>query len=320
MIWSISGHKQFSKCQRRWFYSNVVADARVKNDTFRKEVTILSRLQTVDAWRGTIVDDIISRLLVNAINKKRPIIKDYFLKEAMIAYEAQLEYAIFQTYRDPSRNILDDKNFAAIINCELGATLDEQHLKQAKSDINNALTNLLDNKSFIDYLKSATHLVSQRSLLYYFDRFYVRAIPDLIAFFENEPPHIFDWKVHIFGTNSYDEQLISYAVALFKVAQKKPHSDFPLNIGQYSIFDYKLTEYQLLHPERIKRDYVVDSESLEELSLKISGGIIEMYMAGCNRKYSELTPENFSTTSFFENCNNCPFIKICNQTSDELRN
>jgi hypothetical protein len=320
MIWSISGYKQFNKCQRRWYYSNVVADARVKNDPFRKEVTILSHLQTIDAWRGTIVDDIISRLLVNAINKKRPVIKDYFLKEAMAAYEAQLEYAIFQTYKDPMRNIHEDRNFAALINCELGTTLDDQHLKQAKTDINDALTNLLEDKSFIEYLRSAEHLVSQRSLLYFFDRFYIRAIPDLIAFFENEPPHIFDWKVHTFGTNSYDEQLISYAAALFKVAHKKPHSDFPANIKQYSIYDYKLTEYQLLHPERIKRDYVVDPESLEDLSSKITGGIIEMYMSGCNKKYSELTAENFSTTSFFENCHNCPFIKICNQTSDELRN
>lgn len=320
MIWSISGYKQFNKCQRRWYFSNIVADGRVKNDAYRKEVTILSRLQTIDAWRGSIVDEIISRLLVNAINTKRPIKKDYFLNEAMAAYESQLEYAIFQTYREPGRRIADDKNFASLLNLEFGIELKDSELVKAKQDINDALTNLLDNVEFIDYLKSAKHLVSQRTLLYPFDRFNVRAIPDLIAFFQNEPPHIFDWKVHTYGTNTYEEQLLSYAIALYKVAHSKPHVDFPLNLSDYKIYDYRLTEYQLLHPERIKRDYEIDKESIEDLSAKISGSIIEMYMTGCDKKYSESTAENFSTTMFIENCHNCPFKKVCKQSTDEIRN
>lgn len=320
MIWSISGYKLFNKCQRRWYYSNIVADGRVKNDPFRKEVTILSKLQTVDAWRGSIVDDIISRLLVNSINNKRPIKKDYFLGEAMTAFKNQLEYAACQTYREPGRRISDDKDFASLLNYEFGIELKEAELNRLKQDINDALTNFLDNKEFIDYLKSAKYLVSQRTLLYHFDRFNIRAIPDLIAFFENEPPHIFDWKVHTFGTNSYDEQLISYAIALFKVAQSKPHVDFPQNIGKYAVYDYKLTEYQLLHPERIKRDYEVTIEAIEDLSAKISGSIIEMYMKGCDKKYSQLEVENFSTTMYIDNCHNCSFKKICKQNSDEIRN
>jgi hypothetical protein len=318
MIWSISGYKQFNRCRRRWYYANIVADGRVKNDAYRKEVTILSRLQTLDAWRGSVVDDIISRLLVNAINNKIPLQKDYFLREAMNEFNGQLEYAIFQTYRNTGSKT-SDKNFASLLNYDLGLQIEESELDRAKEDINHALNNLLDDAEFLEYLKSAKILISQRSLLYSFDRFNVRSKPDLIAFFEDAPPHIFDWKVHTFGTATYDEQLVSYGVALYKTIHNKPHIDFPDNAKKYSIYDYKLTEYQLLHPERIRRDYQMSPEAIEDLSLKISGSLIEMYMSGCHKKYSESDPESFSTTSFIESCHNCPFKKICKQNNHEIR-
>src|ERR1700730_13455078 len=97
---SVTGYKQFGHCQRQWCYKNIVADSRVKNDSFRREVTLLSKLQTVYAWRGTIVDNILSRYLVNAINKRMPIKKDYFIAQAMTMFNSQLEYAVFQKYRE----------------------------------------------------------------------------------------------------------------------------------------------------------------------------------------------------------------------------
>lgn len=319
MIWSISGYKQFNKCPRQWYYRNIVADARVKKDAYRREMTILSKLQTLDAWRGALVDDVISRLLVSAINRKYPIDKGYYLKEASKLFENQFEYGIFQKYRQSDSKLSGDENFAAFIKSDNGVEILNEEIEKAKNDIELALSNLLDDHDFITYLQSASHLVSQRTLTYPYDRFNVRAIPDLIAFFDNSPPHIFDWKVHTYGTNSYDEQLISYAAALYKVAHSKPHVDFPLNIKDYQIYDYKLSEYQLLHKDRIKRDYEVTYERLEELGTKMSGSIMEMYMSGCHKKYSDLSPENFETTSFIENCINCPFKNNCKAHDHEIR-
>lgn len=246
MIWSVSGDKQFNRCPRQWYFSNIVADGRVKNDEYRREVTILSKLQSVEAWRGTIVDDIISRILVNAVNQKYPIKKEYYLQQAAASFDQQLEYASFQKYRSPGSRLSADENFAALYPIDFGLGVTDLELDQARADIFDALNNLLDDHDFIAYLKSAKYLVSQRTLLYPLDRFNVRAIPDLIAFFDDAPPHIFDWKVHTYGNISYDEQLIAYAAALYKVIQKKPHADFPDDIKKYSIYDYKLSEYQLL--------------------------------------------------------------------------
>ena len=300
-MFSITGYKQFQRCELQWYFKNIVADARVKNDPYRKEITILSKLDSVEAWRGKIVDDMISRLLINAINQKYPINKDYYLSEAEQQFDKQLEYAAFQKYREPDRKYTQDKDFAAIMALDFGGEISDEVIAQAKMDVNTAIGNLLDDVEFIDYLKSAKWLVSQRTLKYHLDRFSIVAVPDLIVFFDDRPPHIIDWKVHTYGLNSYDEQLIFYAMALYKVAQEKPHVDFPVNLKDYKIFDYKLTEYQLLHKEHIKREYEVTSDKLEELSDKISKGVLEMYMKGCHNKYADSDKESFETTYFIEN-------------------
>lgn len=316
-----TGYKLFQRCERQWYFKNIVADGRVKNDPFRKEVTFLSKLDTIEAWRGKIVDDIVSRLLVNSINKKYPVDKAYLLKEADQMFNNQLEYAAFQKYREPNRKYTQDKDFAALINYEFGLNYSESILDNAKRDIHNALNNLVDDTAFITYLQSAKFLASQRPLHYQISGLPVSSRPDLIVFFDDRPPHIIDWKVHTFGIYTYDEQLISYAVALYKVVCTKPHEDFPSNIGSYPIYDYQLSEYQLLHPERIKRDYEVTQDRLEELSDKMSKGIIEMYMKGSHKKYSDANQENFEATYFIENCRTCSFKKICKNNNDEnIRN
>jgi hypothetical protein len=321
MNWSITGQKQFNICQRQWYYGNIVADARVKKDAYRRELTILSKLQTIEAWRGSLVDDVISRLLVNAINNGYPIKKDYFLKEAYRLFDLQMAYALDKKYRlDGARLSNDQEDFAALFECELGNGVTVDQFEMAKSDVTNAISNLVDEREFIEYLKSAGHLASQRPLIYSFDRFSVLAKPDLIAFFQDSPPHIFDWKVHTFGMNTYDEQLISYALALYKVAQTKPHTDFPENLSKYSIYDYRLTEYQLLHPDRIRRDYQVTGDRIEELGSEMASGLIEMYVTGCFKNYKHAEERNFSTTVLVEQCPKCPFQRICKpDPSYELR-
>lgn len=312
-----TGYKTFQRCELQWYFKNIVADGRVKNDAFRKEVTILSKLDSLEAWRGKIVDDVVSRLLVNAINKRKSVDKENLINEANRLFDIQLEYAAFQKYREPGRKFTQDQDFAALYNYEFGLDFSEAELASARNDIRSALNNLLDDTEFITYLQSAKLLVSQRSLHYQFSGLPVSSKPDLIIFFEDQPPHIVDWKVHTYGIHTYDEQLISYAVALFKVAAIKPHVDFPINLTSYKIFDYKLTEYQLLHPERIRRDYEITMDSLEELNDKMSKGIIEMYKKGCHKKYGDADPLNFETTYYIENCHTCSFKKICKSKAYE---
>jgi hypothetical protein len=68
MIWSFSTHNMFRRCQRQWFYNCVLANARAK-DPLRKEAYRLSKLQNVNAWRGHIVDETISQMVVASASR-----------------------------------------------------------------------------------------------------------------------------------------------------------------------------------------------------------------------------------------------------------
>ena len=152
MIWSISGSKLFKTCPRQWYYKNIVADGRVKNDPYRREVTILSKLQSLEAFRGKIVDDIISRKVINTINRKYTLKKDYFIKEALTAFENQLLFARLQNYREEGFKLSGDENFAALFDYEFKGSISVKDLEDAKADIVEAISNFIDNKELIEYL------------------------------------------------------------------------------------------------------------------------------------------------------------------------
>lgn len=320
MIWSVSSGKQFERCRRQWYYRNIVADAKVKKDPYRREVTILSKVKSIDALRGNVVDDVISRKLVYGIKNKFSLKKDYYIKEALKEFENQLAFAKSKKYRVDGFNFSDDDEFAALLPFEFDEEIADSEISRAKNDIINAITLLLEQKELIEYLKSASTLVSQRSLTFKFNRFTVRGVPDLILFFENAAPHILDWKVHTFGVKAYDEQLVTYAIALDSVLQLKAHKDFPENAKDFRTTDFRLTEWQLLQPASPKRDYEITEESIENTTNKISSSILSIYMNSGHLKHDQLKPEMFSTTFYPNNCPSCPFKKICKQHEDEIRN
>ncbi len=95
-----------------------------------------------------------------------------------------------------------------------------------------------------DLLRGATRLVTQRPLLFHYYRMQVRAVPDLIAFFKEQPPLIVDWKVNTSGARIHRRQLAIYALALAHCQSQ--HKDFPILPREFAPTDFKLLELQLL--------------------------------------------------------------------------
>ena len=71
MIWSFSQSRAFDRCQRNWFYDTIFGNG-VAKDKDRHEIYLLSKLQTLSAWRGSIVDKAIETSLVPALKAGRP--------------------------------------------------------------------------------------------------------------------------------------------------------------------------------------------------------------------------------------------------------
>ena len=305
MIWSYSTSQMFQRCQRQWYFKTCIAHHSAR-DPIRKEAYLLSKLQSIPAWRGSIVDEVISRRVVPAINQGWLISKAKIFDYARNLFDGQLEFAQQHRLReDGIRPSQIGDHFAAFYDVEYG-TLQEEDIAQAWTDIELALTNLFQMSELIGILKSAHHLAAQRAIAYPFFNMTVRAVPDLIVFYEDKAPLIIDWKVSTAGRRDYRTQLAIYASALLRC---KPHKDFPTTLLRYDASAVRLLEVQLLLGQC--REYELSSTDVENTESFIAKSMEQMSLAKGSDKNRILRPFDFEVTDYPEYCLKCPFRKIC---------
>lgn len=306
MIWSFSTSNLFRKCQRQWYYKTHVANARATKIPLQREIYLLSKLQSIAAWRGSVVDHVITRRVVPALSNKWNINTAKTLDYARSIFTAQLEFAKKHRLREPGMSTSKaGDTFAALYPIEFGLEITEQECNDAWADVEQALRNLLAAQKFLNYLATATKLMPQRALTFPFFGVTVRAVPDLIAFFKSQTPLIVDWKVHSFGVIDYRLQLATYAVALSRCER---HKDFPGPVPA-SPSSIRLFEFQLLTNK--PRQYRLDESDIEEIDSYIAHSATGMVLAKGEDTNGDLRPFDYPAALFAEACRTCPFRSPC---------
>jgi len=306
LIWSISDSKTFRRCQRQWYYKAIAGNARA-SDPVRRKLYLLSKLQSISAWRGQIVDNVISEILIPAIASKRRVTLEQLKSAARQRFERQLACARKHPLLNPGfSSTALGAGFAAFHCMQYGKGIDDAELKKAAEEIELALTNLFCMDPVRELLKSAVRLVPQRPLFFEHSGVSVRAVPDVIAFFNGRAPVIVDWKVHFFGIEEAWRQLAVYAMALTRC---KPHKDFPAELQNYGVGDVELMEVQLL-TNQVRR-FTLDQDDIEAAESYIAESSTEMMLAVAGRKATELSAQEFSVAWFRASCQACAFKCVC---------
>ena len=309
MEWSYSGSKTFYRCQRRWYFQNVVANSHPKaKNQLRREAHLLSQLQSLEAWRGSIVDRVLEKELIRPLDNVKDFSEQRLWKYARELFDDQLRFARKFRSREPgmSKTKAGDQ-YASLYDVEYGIGLDERRLEQAWEDVKLALANVLSSEQIMNALRQADQLVAQRTLYLREDDFIVKAIPDVIAFYEDAPPLIIDWKVQTTGLRDYWLQLACYALAL---TRSEPHKDFYfILLGQYAPSDLRLVEFQLLLPHL--RWYSLTNEDVEVVEEYIFTSANGMLLSLGDDGVDVIRPFEFSVTQHAQHCQTCPFQKMC---------
>ena len=198
--------------------------------------------------------------------------------------------------------------FAALYDVEFNE-LSNSSVEKAWDEVHQALKNLFGPAmaALRDEIRSAKHIAAQRTLQFNCMDHQAKCVPDLIAFFEDDrPPLIVDWKVHVFGTNDYGEQLLTYALAF---ARTKPHKDFPMPTREWTAPEIRLVEAQLLTARARWHEAV--AEDFAELEVTIGSSINTMLLAVDGQKSADLRAEDFPAAANPGTCVACPFKNIC---------
>lgn len=306
MTISYSAWRTYQLCQRKWLFSSAIKAPRTKND-FRKTVNILSNVQSIDAWRGEIVDYTISNFIIRGLNKDICYTLEDAIEYARKISRKRYDFAKEKRYwKDGIVKSHCPDEYSALFCFEFGKGEQNGEFKRVWNEIELALSNFFGNEELIDELEDMDNmLLTQRPLHLNIDGFKLKGIPDLIIFHKNKPPHIIDWKVHQTGNKTYNEQLLIYSLAL----SKSNHKDFPDYFKNFGILDYKLSEYQLLINEH--RQYSVTTEYIEEIEATIVENAYQLHLAGGNVNFKDLNLDDFEYTNNPKNCLTCPYQKIC---------
>ncbi len=305
MEWSITKSKMFLKCQRKWYYYAIMANPR-SNDPLRKEVYHLKQLQSIFAWRGSLVDSVIQQFIVPEIRKHNLPSEEKVLEYAFKLMENQIAFG--KQKKHLCSEVIKSKagDYCAFYDLEYGEGLAEEDLQRAKDDVAVSLKNLVHSDFLKDIVASNLYAIAQRELIFQLDQdIKVSCTPDMIVFFKDRPPLIVDWKVHAFGNTEAWLQLGIYAIALCKA---KPHKDFP-NGWERSPSNIRVIEFQLL--KNSQREYSITPEDVVDIEDYAYESSLQMKRVVNGKKYPELDASFFQTARSPSDCEKCQFRKLC---------
>lgn len=309
MKWSVIKSKMFSRCQRKWYYYELAANARAK-DELRREAYFLKQLQSVSAWRGSLVDTVIHSFITPKLLSHTLPSESETLEYALDLMRSQISFGKQRKYRNPhctKPNSGDE--YCAFYDLEYDGGLKEESLQHAEREIISALKNLLSSEFLKDITETNQYVISQRSLSFSpFEATRVVCVPDMIVFFEDKEPLIIDWKVHFMGSSDAWLQLGIYSIALSQIT---PHRDFPASFhkvkGNPSQTD--LVEFQLL--KNIRRKYSITDKDALDIEDYILSSIVQMRNLVKGRSFNELNVDSFQTARNPQTCSRCRFKKLC---------
>jgi len=296
--WSFSQYNTFQRCQRQWYYRHIYASSRAL-DEGRRNAYYLSKLTNVKAWRGKIVDNVISNVVVPAIDRGQSIDLQEARKAAWNRFTYQKQLGLQQ-------GPIHSGDFRGFLEVENGSQPTQADFDNAWSDVGLALKSFFDCSFVWNALQKAHICKTQRLIPFSFDDASLIAVPDIICFYTERAPLIIDWKVQSNPIGNYWVQLATYALALTRC---KPHCDWPAFPSDIGPSDIDLAEVQLL--TNTVRTHVVTPEEVEELEEMIACSAAEMLLARRGMKPKDLCAQDFPTARGPGTCHYCSFKKLC---------
>ena len=311
MIWSYSSARTFTGCQRQWYFKNIVADARAA-DGLAREAYLLSKLQSIHAWRGYIVDKIISDQIIGALNRNSPISLRDILNHAHSVFNQQLAFGRENRIRRHDVALYSPQ-FAAFRDVDYGGSVSDEAATEAWKEVETALRKLFKMDELRALIKKAAFRIPQHKFQFKIDETFVLSFADLVLLFDAEAPVIIDWKVHHFANTDNRQQLALYALGLTRhhAASKSKMSGL---VTKWKPTEIRLLEAQLLTGE--PREYTLDEDDIADIEAYIAATSSEMQLLTEPEDGETLDIEDFAVTQYPKRCETCQFTKICWRTPD----
>ena len=304
-MWTVSEAKIFRRCPKQWYYKKHYGSALATKEPARREAFVLGTYQTVDQWRGQLVDNVIETVVVPALNQRLNLSLFGLIKDADAMFDRQLAFARANRVREPGfTKTKAGKEFAALLDVEERGDVSEDAVASARTDVHLALENLTKIPGLREDLRAARRVVAQQTFHFELCGKKIGAIPDLVAFYHDRPPLIIDWKVHFFGLRDARTQLLIYAMGLARSGKGGGTAD-----RAWTEVEIRTSEVQLL--TGVVRQFSLDPDSIVEMENYIISSQRAMTRATGGKNLADVNPADLPGVFSDEGCANCGFKPIC---------
>jgi hypothetical protein len=301
--WSISAHRCFQRCQRQYYFSNIMAYHNT-NDKRRREAYILKQLQNLPAWRGRLFDKGIERFVIPAIKNGEFIDFEQVTQQTIELAHQQFAFSKARKYRDPgTKKGAAGDEFCALFPHEYGLGVSHEEFESVLQDIVCCFENLQRLAEFLDYIRQRKWYGVQRTLSFNLDEVAVEGRPDLLFFRGEGQLTIIDWKTESNETSDNRPQLLAYALGAIRgwpQARLEELEIYEANVMKDEVRRHHVTERDLLETE----DFIFSS--IFRIRSLIQGG-----------KFSDQHPEDYELANSPNTCQYCSFRKLCLEVLSE---
>jgi hypothetical protein len=310
-IWSISTHRLYRLCPRKFYFNKVVASP-TSTDEYRWKAQYLSKLQTLPMLAGDVVHKAIKKWVDDLNNSKR-LSKSDAITLASGLFKHKLGYSADGKYRLESRSEAGEI-YCGLYEHEYEIQIPEQMIHESLDIIHSALGRFfrmdIETKqgqiklvSFIQ--KARQRSAEERNYRFEYEGWEVRPVFDLLLEFVNSDrriPVVIDWKVekNVISDNSQQMQLYGYAV------WKRWSSLYGTQPG-----DIVLLEVNLLNG--ISKRHSLDREDLIATDDLMFESTREFNHFIGDRSFEDFDIQEFGLTQNLNSCSYCNQKKLCVQ-------
>ncbi|MHC5537557.1 PD-(D/E)XK nuclease family protein [Singulisphaera rosea] len=303
--WSFSADKCFRRCQRQYYFREIMACHNAKKAPVRREAFLLKQVKALELWRGLVVHEAIQHFVIPRWERNERVDWDSVSDEAVGMAVRQFEFSAGRRYREEglSKSAFP-REYCALAIHEAGGVVKPEEIDRIHEEIRASFRNLSAMTELLAHASRRQKYWAEIPLTFKFDDVNIQARVDLLFFRGFGEPTIVEWKTYD-GLADSDAHLQTALYAWLLCRSGSWRVTNPSSVERF--------EVQLLKGE-VHRHLPVESD-FAELEDRIYQSIDEIRSLCGSHRYDDLDLSEFAFAENPNSCKYCVFRRMCEEGS-----
>jgi len=308
MFWSISAHHCWRRCQKQFFFDQIMGNAQA-NDPKRKRAYEVGLVQDPKTWVGSVIHSTIQRGLVPELRQGRWPSEKIVSELAAELARSQFAFSAARAFEDTKKSEAGDR-FCILAPHYFNQPEPSDTLRKSVATITQSVERLLRSQRARKYFAERRVYRAECAFAFAMQPMTVRAVADLVMIGKDDRGvEIVDWK----ATRSYSRAHLQVAVYALAAQQTE-------TLKQYRLEDpsgYVVNVFDDDPGAAFDTPFRVSSHALTETTDFIYESVESIQAVVQGRKYDQLDIDDFEYAQNPNTCAICNWRLLCAELSND---